>query len=110
MEINDYPPANAIKPSEKRDYPIIRCEDCHEIPILDLKMDKGEIQIKCDKERKTKDIPFEGFFGTIKKYEDINCCQFCRDKNSSQKYYLCKTCSNKILCQKCFPFYSYVYS
>ena len=102
MEINDYPPANAIKPSEKRDYPIIRCEDCHEIPILDLKMDKGEIQIKCDKERKTKDIPFEGFFGTIKKYEDINCCQFCRNKNSSQKYYLCKTCSNKILCQKCF--------
>ena len=102
MEINDYPPANAIKSNESRDYPIIRCEDCHEIPAIDLKMDKGEIQIKCEKEGKTKNIPFESFFETIKRYEDINCCQFCKNKNPSQKYYLCKTCSNKILCQKCF--------
>ena len=102
MEISDYPPANAIKSNESRDYPIIRCEDCHEIPAIDLKMDKGEIQIKCEKEGKTKNIPFESFFETIKRYEDINCCQFCKNKNPSQKYYLCKTCSNKILCQKCF--------
>ena len=65
-------------------------------------MDKNEIQIKCEKERKTKEIKFEEFFATINKYEDINFCQFCKNKNPSQKYYLCQTCSNKILCQNCF--------
>ena len=98
----DFPPANAIRPNDFGDYPIIRCEDCHEIPMMDLNMDKREIRLKCEKEGKTKDIPFENFFQTIKKYEDMNCCEFCRNKNPSQKYYLCKTCSNKILCEKCF--------
>ena len=87
---------------EIEDYPIIRCEDCHEIPTINFLMDKREIQITCEKERKTKNIPFETFFGEIKKYEDINLCQFCKIKNLSQKYYICKTCSNKILCQRCF--------
>lgn len=32
----------------------------------------------------------------------MNCCQFCKNKNASQNYYLCKTCSNKILCESCF--------
>ena len=72
MEISDYPPANAIKSNESRDYPIIRCEDCHEIQAIDLKMDKGEIQIKCEKEGKTKNIPFESFFETIKRYNMHN--------------------------------------
>ena len=98
----DFPPANVIKPNDIRNYPIIRCEDCHKIPIMDLNMDKKEIQLKCEKEGKIKYIPFEDFFQTIKKYEDINCCEFCKSKNPSQKYYLCKTCSNKILCENCF--------
>ena len=102
MEINDYPPANAVKSNEARDCPIIRCEECHEIPKINFKMDKRQIQLKCEKEGKTKEIPFENFFESLKKYEDINCCEFCKDKNLSQKYYLCKTCSNKILCEKCY--------
>ena len=102
VEINDYPPANSIKQIEEVIYPIIRCEECYAIPIINLKLDKKEVQIKCEKEGKTKEIPFEEFFETINKYNDINCCQFCKNKNPSQKYYLCKTCSNKILCQNCF--------
>ena len=102
MEIKDYPAANSIKSNEARDYPIIRCEDCHQIPTINFKLDKREIQLKCEKEGKTKDIPIETFFESIKKYEDINCCQFCKKKNPSQKYYLCKTCQNKILCENCF--------
>ena len=54
------------------------------------------------KRAKSKNIIFEDFFKTINKYETINCCQFCNNKNYSQKYYLCKTCSNKILCENCF--------
>ena len=98
----DFPPANAIKPNDFKDFPIIRCENCHEIPIMDLNIDKREIELKCEKEGKMENIPFENFFQTIKKYEDLNCCEFCKGKNPSQKYYLCKTCSNKILCENCF--------
>ena len=98
----DFPPANAINQNYFEDYPIIRCEDCHEIPAMDLNIDKREIRLKCEKEGKTKDFPFENFLQIIKKYEDINCCKFCKRKNPSQKYYLCKTCSNKILCENCF--------
>ena len=54
------------------------------------------------KRRKTKEVSFDEFFETINKYGDINCCQGCKNKNPSQKYYLCKTCLNKILCQNCF--------
>ena len=101
-EINDYPPANAIEENKIVDYPIIRCEDCYEILKMNLNLDKKEIQLKCEKEGKRKDIPFEKFFEDIKKYEEMNCCQFCKNKNTSQNYYLCKTCSNKILCESCF--------
>ena len=101
-EINDYPPANVIEEIKIADYPIIRCEDCYEILKMDLNMDKKEIQLKCEKEDKIKNIPFEKFFEDIKKYEDMNCCQFCKNKNTKQIYYLCKTCSNKILCETCF--------
>jgi len=101
-EINDYPPANAIKEARIADYPIIRCEDCFEILTMDLNLDKKEIQLKCEKEDKIKRIPFEKFFEDIKKYEDMNCCQFCKNKNTKQIYYLCKTCSNKILCDTCY--------
>ena len=76
-EINDYPPANSIKQNNERNYPIIRCEECYEIPSIIFKMDKNEIQIICEKQRKTKEIKFEDFFETINKYDDINCCQFC---------------------------------
>ena len=100
--INDYPPANAIEDKEEKDYPIIRCEDCHEILSISLNIDKKEIQLKCEKEGKTKDISFDKFFESLKEYADINCCQFCKKKNPSQKYYLCKTCSNKILCENCY--------
>ena len=37
--INDYPPANAIEDKEEKDYPIIRCEDCHEILSISLNID-----------------------------------------------------------------------
>jgi len=100
--INDYPPANAIEDKEEKDYPIIRCEDCHEILSISLNIDKKEIQLKCEKEGKTKNISFDKFFESLKEYADINCCQFCKKKNPSQKYYLCKTCSNKILCENCY--------
>ena len=100
--INDYPPANVIEDKEEKDYPIIRCEDCHEILSISLNIDKKEIQLKCEKEGKTKDISFDKFFESLKEYADINCCQFCKKKNPSQKYYLCKTCSNKILCENCY--------
>ena len=102
LEISDFPPAKTINTNESEDYPIIRCEECYEIPTIILKIDNKEIQLKCQKEEKTKEIPFENFFSTLKKYEDINCCQFCKNKNPSQKYYLCKTCNNKILCDNCF--------
>ena len=65
-------------------------------------MDKKEIQIKCEKEEKTENIPFKDFFKTLIKYKDVNCCQFCKNKNPLQKYYLCTSCSNKVLCQNCF--------
>lgn len=93
---------DTTKSNESNEYPIIRCEDCHEIPIISFQMDKKEIQLKCEKEGKVKNIPFETFFSTIQKYNDVNCCQFCTNKNPSQKYYLCKTCSNKLLCENCF--------
>jgi len=99
--INDYPPANAIKQVEK-DYPIIRCEDCHELLTINFNLGNKEIQLICEKEKKTKNIPFEEFFETIDKYKEMNCCEFCKNKNSSQIYFLCKTCSNKILCENCF--------
>ena len=100
--MQNYPIGETPEPNASlTEYQIIRCEDCHEIPLITFKMDKKEIQLKCEKEGKTKNIPFENFFATMKNYGDINCCQFCKNKNPSQKYYLCKTCSNKILCENC---------
>ena len=99
--IDNYPPANVITEVVK-DYPIIRCEDCHELLFIDFNLNKKEIQLICEKEKKTKNIPFDTFFETIDKYKDINCCEFCKNKNISQIYYLCKECSNKILCENCF--------
>ena len=101
QEIDDYPPANIIKQMEK-DYPIIRCEDCHELLSINFNLNKMEIQLICEKEKKTKNIPFETFFESIDRYKDLNCCELCKNKNPSQIYYLCKTCSNKILCENCF--------
>ena len=100
---NDYPPANVINnENEEIDYPIIRCEDCHEILLIDLIIDTNQIQCKCEKEGKTKYIGFKQFFESITKYKNFNCCQFCKKKNKTQKYYLCKTCLNKIMCEDCF--------
>ena len=101
QEIDNYPPANAIKQVEK-EYPIIRCEDCHELLFINFNLNKTEIQFICEKEKKTKNIPFDTFFETIDKYKDMNFCELCKNKNSSQIYYLCKECSNKILCENCF--------
>ena len=97
LESNNCPPAIIQK-----EYPIIRCEDCHDILTISFNMSKREISLRCEKEQKIKNIPFEEFFETINKYEDINCCQFCKDKKPSENYYICKTCSNKILCSNCF--------
>jgi len=102
-EINTIAKANIINQNiEDKNYPIIRCENCHEIPTIKLNMDKKEIQIECEKEEKTENIPFKDFFKTLIKYKDVNCCQFCKNKNPLQKYYLCISCSNKVLCQNCF--------
>ena len=101
QENDNYPPANAITQDEK-DYPIIRCEDCHELLFINFNLNKKEIQLICEKEKKTKNIPFDTFFETLDKYKDMNCCEFCKNKNPSQIYYLCKECSNKILCKNCF--------
>ena len=100
--MKDFPPANAINEKEEINFPIIRCESCHEIPLINFIMDKKEIQLKCEKEGKIENLSFDKFFATIKKYEDINCCELCKNKNPLQKYYLCKTCNNKVLCQNCF--------
>ena len=62
----DFPPANAIKPNDFKDFPIIRCENCHEIPIMDLNIDKREIELKCEKEGKMENIPFENFSKQLK--------------------------------------------
>ena len=102
-EICNLKPANTINQEEKeKDFPIIRCEDCNEVVKIKFNMNKKEISLKCEKEQKKKNIPFDEFFKTLNKYHEINCCQFCNNKNESQKYYLCKTCSNKILCEDCF--------
>ena len=102
-EICNLKPANTINQEEKeKDFPIIRCEDCNEVVKIKFNMNKKEISLKCEKEQKKKNIPFDEFFKTLNKYHEINCCQFCNNKNEPQKYYLCKTCSNKILCEDCF--------
>ncbi len=99
-KVIDYPPAKVINQDEK-DYPIIRCEDCHELLSIKFDLNKKEIELKCEKEQKIKNVPFETFFETINKYKEINCCELCKNKNPSQNYYLCKLCSNKILCENC---------
>ena len=109
-KIIDFPAANIINNSNKINeiiekeeiYPIIRCENCHEIFLISLDLDKREVILTCEKEGKKKKISVKNFFDNIKIYEDSNCCEFCKNKNLSQKYYLCKTCSNKIICKNCF--------
>ena len=102
--MKDYPPANLVNDNQlepKENYPIIRCEDCFEIPLLSLDFNKNEIIINCTKENKIKRISFKTFFDNINNYNDFNCCQLCQEKNKDQKYYYCKTCS-KIMCKNCF--------
>ena len=109
-KIIDYPPANIINnPNEVNEiiekeevYPIIRCENCHEILLMSLDLDKNEVILACEKEGKKKKISIKNFFDNLNIYENSNCCQLCKEKNLSQKYYLCKTCSNKIICKNCF--------
>ena len=97
----DFPPAIINEPNNE-DYPIIRCDKCLNIPNLFIDIDKKEITLKCEKDQKIDIIPFQKFFDNINKYSNLNCCQLCKESNSSQKYFLCKTCSNKIICEKCF--------
>ena len=63
-KVIDYPPAKVINQDEK-DYPIIRCEDCHELLSIKFDLNKKEIELKCEKEQKIKNVPFETFFETI---------------------------------------------
>ena len=60
-EVFDYRPINATNENEEIDYPIIRCEDCHEVLSIDFKMDKKQIILKCEKKGKTKNIEFKQF-------------------------------------------------
>ena len=109
-EAIDYPPANIVNNQNKindindneNEYPIIRCENCKEILLMSLDLDKNEILLACEKDRNNKRISLKNFFDNINKYKDFNCCQLCIEENLSQKYYLCKTCSNKIICKKCY--------
>ena len=79
QKIIDYPPANIIQQDEK-DYPFIRCENCHELLSIKFNLNKKEIELKCVKEQKIKNIPFEKFFETIDKYKEMNCCELCNKK------------------------------
>ena len=108
-QVIDYPPANNPNEinnineiEEEEDYPIIRCDNCHEVLLMSLDLDKKNILLSCEKENKKKTISFIKFFDNIDKYKYSNCCQLCKKKSKSQKYYLCKTCSNKIICQNCY--------
>ena len=109
-EAEDYPPANLVNNQNEiniindieQEYPIIRCENCHEILLMTLALDKNEIILECEKEKKIEKISLKLFFENINKYKNSNCCNLCNEKNLSQKYYLCKTCSNLIICQNCF--------
>ena len=69
---------------------------------MSLDLDKSEILLSCEKEGINKKISLKNFFDSMNKYKDFNCCQKCNEKNVSQKYYLCRTCSNKIICKKCY--------
>ena len=60
-EVFDYRPINATNENEEIDYPIIRCEDCHEVLSFDFKKDKKQIILKCEKKGKTKNIEFKQF-------------------------------------------------
>lgn len=97
----DFPPAIINEPKNE-EYPIIRCDKCLDIPNILFDIDKKEITLKCDRDQKIDIIPFQKFFDDISKYSNLNCCQLCKLNNSTEKYFLCKTCSNKILCEKCF--------
>ena len=47
----DYPPAKAINQIEDEkgiSYPIIRCEDCHELLTIKFIMTKKEISLICE--------------------------------------------------------------
>ena len=108
-QVIHYPPANNPNEinnineiEEEEDYPIIRCDNCHEVLLMSLDLDKKNILLSCEKENKKKTISFIKFFDNIDKYKYSNCCQLCKKKSKSQKYYLCKTCSNKIICQNCY--------
>ena len=69
-------------------------------------MNKREIILKCEKEQNTEKIHFDKFLKDINIYNGLNYCQLCKEKNFSNKYYICKTCSNKILCQNCFKIHN----
>ena len=112
-ELIDYPAANIINQLDEsqkieplKDYPIIRCKNCFEILNISLDLNKREIILKCEKEQNTEKIHFDKFLKDINIYNGLNYCQLCKEKNFSNKYYICKTCSNKILCQNCFKIHN----
>lgn len=103
----DFPPANIVNNIKvindlNESYPFIRCEDCYDIYSISLDMNKNEVILYCIKEQKKRTIPFKNFFDNIKIYNDFSCCKLCKEKNRLQKYYLCRTCSNIIICQNCY--------
>jgi hypothetical protein len=106
---NNYPAANVIYEHDEsqkseflKEYPIIRCQKCHEILSISFDLNSKLIILNCKKDKNEEKVEFQKFFDNINIYNEINCCQFCDEKRFSEKYYICKTCSNKILCEKCF--------
>ena len=109
LELIDSPAANAINKVEelrtkepKKDYPIIRCQKCHEIFDLSFHLKSKSVLLICEKDNIKEKIEYDNFFDNIDKYDEINCCQLYQEKRISEKYYICKSCSNKILCENCF--------
>ena len=87
-KIIDYPPANIINnPNEINEiieneevYPIIRCENCHEILLMSLDLDKNEVILECEKEGKKKKSSIKNFFDNLNIYENSNCCQLLKKR------------------------------
>ena len=63
--IKDSPPANAIDQKVEKFFPIIRCEDCHEILSINLKIDKKKNSTEMWKRRKSQRYSLLSIFWII---------------------------------------------
>ena len=100
--ISNYSNASVSVSQSINQYPIIRCENCLEIPKISLDLNSQTVHINCEKACQNKAIPCKEFFRNIGIYDKISLCQICKNSYLSQEYYLCKDCQNLIICQRCF--------